>query len=1752
MTAAPASGPAAALPGRSIAIVGLACRFPDANDPAALLDVILTGRRAFRRIPRGRLDLADYYSPDPSAPDATYSTRAALLEGWWFDAGAFGVSATARASADPAHWLALETTARALAAAGFAGGAGLPGATAGAYIGSGMSGDASPAAALRLRWPYARRVIADALAAATVPADVAGQVLDAAAARYLAPFPPVTADTLAGSTPAAIAGGICAQFGLRGGGVTVDAAGASAMAAIATACQALAAGELDAAVAGGVDLCIDPIDLVGLAKSGVLAIGEMRIYDEHPTGFLPGEGCGIVLLMRSADARAASLPTYAEIVGWGMAAGGNGGSSPPAPARSAGGPRRSEPDLGGQLLAMRRAYAMAAVDPADVQLVEGCGTGVPAYDLAELAALADLRAGSRRLAALGSISANIGNTRAAAGAAGLIKAVLAIANGVLPPSTGIRTPHGMLRDGRAALSLPAVPQSWPAGVRHAGVSAAGPEELAVHLVLRGEDGRTAATAGSPQPRARSLPRAVQTRPATPARSRRPASVRSKAATRAQNLTEPALRLAVTRSSGTYARSPEQQFAYLLTAPDRTAMIAALTRLAAIAPWLSDAQLQDLAVTLSQAAGPAGQAVRIALTAAGQDELAGLASEAMRLLPGLSGTAIGTRPGIYADQGPGGGTGALADGDVALVITGQPDDLPDLPQRQLSRMLAVLRWLDELGVAAGAAVGHGIGELAGLVWAGAATPADARTLTALRSAALAAPPGSAPGQLGSTIGRFSSFAFRPARRRLISGSTGRDVTEPAAIAEVLCAELFEARLAAAGEGSASRTAGESALATAIAAASASARLLITTGTGQHLAAAIAALGAPDGRPGAGSARMAVSIEGDPADDGSVAHSAAALFAAGALPRPEALYAGRPSRPFDIWREQVFLTHPCEAPTPAPTGPPAPPGQCAEPAETRPEPAKERTAFQATARGSAADAGSPVAGVGRWVRCYVERTQPAAPVPADDDQPWRIHAGGCEPLDQSVNEIFRHDPAASRTLALIGGLDNADAREAAVLAARDAAGTGTLVAISEGPGPAGLWASLRAEHPSVGITAIMAPLTAAGLSAARGVAAARPGVYRELSIGLDGALAEPVLAVLPAPGGGEFPLGPADVVMISRGSGAAGLVLAQVIACSGAAIVVIGRDHPEHDDAVIAGLEELRGAGAKIGYEIVDLADHAVLTAAVRRVEARFGRVTAIGHAAGAVPKRALAELTPARADEQVRRHIGPLDQLAAAVRTAARGSSGRQGQPRLIVTSGSVIGRYGMAGEAAGALVTGALADFAQRLAAASPGCRALHVDWPAWSEGGMGERADLAERMTAAGYAPIPVAEGSRQLLKLLATDGLPARVAVHGRVGVPAPRPIAAAVPEPAGGPGVLAADRAPKRFVEHLLVHYPGVELVAEARLSLLADPYLGDYRVDGVPVLPPGMALEAMAQVASALSGTPARRAAGVAMSAPIVLPAGTPGSQTVIRLAAVRDGDAVTVVVRSDNSGFAVEHCRAVFAMPDRPDATPPASQIAGLIAGEAAGLSEPAEAGGSGTELYGHVLFQTGRFRRLATVRLGDLGGTGGPSDLPGSRAGIGLADGADDQPWFGAVPPARAAARQRLLLGSAGLTDATLQLVQACVAHRRLAFAGCDEVSFAGREADGLVTIRAIRRGQAQQVPRPRPPAGRDAGGTSGPSDRASTEHQDDEEARWDVDATDSAEQLLIAWRGLRMRDAGPLPQRAESSASGTTAELAAAAPEQG
>ncbi|MEP7024069.1 MAG: KR domain-containing protein, partial [Actinomycetota bacterium] len=799
-----------------------------------------------------------------------------------------------------------------------------------------------------------------------------------------------------------------------------------------------------------------------------------------------------------------------------------------------------------------------------------------------------------------------------------------------------------------------------------------------------------------------------------------------------------------------------------------------------------------------------------------------------------------------------------------------------------------------------------------------------------------------------------------------------------------------------------------------------------------------------------------------------------------------------------------------------------------------------AASASRSGQAMAAEAATAGIATWTRCFAEELRlPRESLPLADGQPWRVWAAANHPFGIIAPELFPDRPGAGRTLAVLGAPNDPGACATALSAARDAVRTGQLVVISPSAGFTGFWASLHAEHPSMGITLIRVRAGSDGLRAASQYAAVTPGKFRELSIDHAGQPREAVMAPVPVPGGGTFPLGPEDVVLVSRGTQGAGLALAQVLACCGAPVAVIGEAGPDEDSKLVAGLERLRLAGARVIFETVDPTGPASLAAAMHRIQRKLGPVTAVGHAAPPAPPRLATELTEGELAAHVGTGAAGLQQLLSCIRTD---------RLRLIATFGSVAGRYGMAGESLLALASGAFAEQAERLSDAIPGCRALHIDWPGWAGSGLGERAGLAAGMARAKIAPLQVREGSRLLLKMLATPGLPGRIAVHGRIGAVAPAVIAAAGPTVAA-PGVPGSPGG--RFLENLLVHYPGIELVADARLALSTDPYLAEHRLDGELLLPAALALEAMAQAASALAGRPLHRAKGVSAVAPVLIPDSEPGSSTVIRICALRDGDTVWTAVRCAETGFDVDHFRAAFYCGE--DEVPVVPVEAGP--GELDDTDEPATHVGSariidGSELYGPVCFQSGRFRRVAFLP---------EISARGCRA---LASGSDDQPWFSG---SGGQASAPLILGNPGLNDATMHVLQACVPHRRLTVAGCESVTFSGRETDGVAEIRAVATPTAGSQPAAKRPAGKQlagkppagdppAGGvpavaqaealgsTAAPSSPQPVPQQRSSGPRaagppadycWDVDAVDLAGNLLVSWRGLRFRDGGPLTRTA-------------------
>lgn len=461
----------------AVAIVGMACRYPDARSPGDLWDNVLAQRRAFRRIPSERLRLDDYLSTDRSAPDRTYSVNAALIENYEFDRVRFRVAGTTFRSADLAHWVALDVADRALTDGGFINGEGLPVEATGVFVGNTLTGEFSRASLMRLRWPYVRRVVEAALTENNWSLENRHSFLNNLESAYKEPFAPVGEETLAGGLSNTIAGRICNHFDLKGGGYTVDGACASSLLAVANACSALVAGDVDVALAGGVDLSLDPFELVGFAKAGALAAANMKIYDTRSEGFWPGEGCGFVVLMRHEDAVAERRRSYAIIRGWGISSDGRGGIT--------------RPEIAGQLLALNRAYRRATFEIETIAYFEGHGTGTSVGDTTELKVLTRALDQAPRqvpLAAIGSIKANIGHTKAAAGVAGLIKATMALHKQILPPTTGCEEPHQELRGENPALRILREGESWPTHRSlRAGVSAMGFGGINTHVVLEGVD-----------------------------------------------------------------------------------------------------------------------------------------------------------------------------------------------------------------------------------------------------------------------------------------------------------------------------------------------------------------------------------------------------------------------------------------------------------------------------------------------------------------------------------------------------------------------------------------------------------------------------------------------------------------------------------------------------------------------------------------------------------------------------------------------------------------------------------------------------------------------------------------------------------------------------------------------------------------------------------------------------------------------------------------------------------------------------------------------------------------------------------------------------------------------------------------------------------------------------------------------------------------------------------------------------------------
>jgi len=465
-----------------VAIIGMACIFPGAGDLDQYWRNIVSGYDAIREWPEGRWDPA-YYDPSVNRVDRVYCKRGGFIDEFAsFDAFRWGIMPVAAAAADPDQLLGLEISARALADAGYRPegrdqGRDFPRHTTsiilghGCYVSRGMNRFATTARESEELVQWLRSLIP------TITEEQLAKVREEFQGHVGHHGP----DTVIGIVPNLVASRIANRLDLRGPAYTVDAACASSLVAVERACMDLSSGRSDMVLAGGVHLGQDFSFWAVFSQLGALSRSQkIRPFDQRADGLLMGEGVAVMVLKRRADAERDGDRIYAVIRGTGMSSDGRGTSL-------------MTPSVGGQLLALERAWKSAGIDPGtagSVGLIEAHGTGTPAGDQAELTSIGDFfgPANGHPRAGIGSVKSMIGHAMPAAGAAGMIKAALAIHHKTLPPTLHCEEPHEMLERTRFR-PIPVGAEEWEDGPqpRRAGVNAFGFGGINAHIVLEEPD-----------------------------------------------------------------------------------------------------------------------------------------------------------------------------------------------------------------------------------------------------------------------------------------------------------------------------------------------------------------------------------------------------------------------------------------------------------------------------------------------------------------------------------------------------------------------------------------------------------------------------------------------------------------------------------------------------------------------------------------------------------------------------------------------------------------------------------------------------------------------------------------------------------------------------------------------------------------------------------------------------------------------------------------------------------------------------------------------------------------------------------------------------------------------------------------------------------------------------------------------------------------------------------------------------------------
>ncbi len=458
---------------KAIAIVGLGAIMPDALSAPAFWQNILNKRYSITETPPERWSVADYYDPDPKAPDKTYSKIGGWVRGFSFDWKRFRIPPKVAAAMDEGQQWALTVAADALADYGYPQRP-LPSERTAVILGTAMGGELHYVTNQRIVFPEYAHALESVPEFASLPTGTRQAILGGYRHVIDRTFPPISEDSMPGELPNIVSGRVANVLDLRGPNFITDAACASSLAALEAAIELLTEHKVDAALTGGIDRNMGIGSFVKFCKIGALSATGTRPFGEGADGFVMGEGAAVFLLKRLADAERDGDRIYAVIRGVGGASDGKGkGITAPNPI--------------GQQLAMQRAWEHAGLDPASATLIEAHGTSTRVGDVVEVESLTTIFGGApRHSIGLGSAKSNIGHLKAGAGAAGLLKAVYAVYHKVLPPTLNATIPNPAIDFANSPFFLIHDTQPWekPAHApRRCGVSAYGFGGTNFHVVL---------------------------------------------------------------------------------------------------------------------------------------------------------------------------------------------------------------------------------------------------------------------------------------------------------------------------------------------------------------------------------------------------------------------------------------------------------------------------------------------------------------------------------------------------------------------------------------------------------------------------------------------------------------------------------------------------------------------------------------------------------------------------------------------------------------------------------------------------------------------------------------------------------------------------------------------------------------------------------------------------------------------------------------------------------------------------------------------------------------------------------------------------------------------------------------------------------------------------------------------------------------------------------------------------------------------